>query len=619
MIFNTEGYVKKFTDMMSEGLIVIDHESKIQIYNEKAKEIFGINHVQQISHDRGVIKSGDIVIIGDNSIGRDDGNLNSKALECLGIYDGGIEKGDALIAIGIFNEAGVSPVYEILKSNHLERTFKLKTEFLDIEIGVVIDFLNKIITIEVDREKFSMNYINAIGHMVILDGKTKVMKFYQSQGYTARDESLNNILKGKKYRGKGQDSELLNVIGKDIFKIHKGSKTIQEFYEVAKGKDISYLEEFKEINGFPTMCTLLPVNDEENNRIGAALKVEDISEIKRVIRERDDALQDLEKIEKQLKEEVVLKEAFPKIIGDSPGMEHVKKLALKASKTNSTVLILGESGTGKTILAKAIHENSKNKDKPFIHVNCGAIPDNLLESELFGYEKGAFTGAKSEGKKGLFEMANEGTIFLDEIGDISLNLQVKLLQVLQDKSFYRVGGIEKVKVNIRVIAATNKNLETEMAEGRFREDLYYRINVFPLLIPPLRERKEDIYPLVETILPKICKEIEEESRRISAEAISLLMKYNWPGNVRELENILERAINLAEGNTILSKHITLNIKEVDYNEDGMIPLREAVNNFEKKAIERVLSFYKGDKKKAMDALKISKTTFYEKLRKYNIE
>ncbi|HSH37090.1 sigma-54 interaction domain-containing protein [Schnuerera sp.] len=617
MLFNSKDYVNMFTDMMSEGFIVIDNEGRIQIYNNKAKEIFGIVYNQQISHDSGKINKGDIIIIGDNSLGRDDGDLDGNSLKPLGIKDKNIEKGDAILAIGVFNQKGIPPMYKYLKSDNMEDTLKLKSNYLGVDIGAIIDFVNKIITIEVDNEKFSMNYINAIGHMVVLDKDTKKMKFYQAQGYTARGESINDLLKGCNYRGKGENSNILNTIGKDIFDIHKGSSTIKEFYKVAKGENINYIDEFKEINGIPTMCTLIPV-DKDGIRVGAALKVEDISEIKKIIRERDDALLYLEKIEGKLKEEKILKRVFPNIIGESKEIYHVKRLALKASRTNSTTLILGESGTGKTILAKGIHENSRFKDKPFIHVNCGAIPTTLLESELFGYEKGAFTGANKEGKIGFFEMANGGTIFLDELGDIPLNLQVKLLQVLQEKSFYRVGGMEKIEVSLRIIAATNKNLEKEISEGRFREDLYYRINVFPIWIPPLRERIEDIYSLVDVLLPKICKDIGIETKRISAEALNLLTRHSWPGNVRELENILERSINLSENNTILSKHITLDIKEEKSRNKDITPLKETVALCEKNAIKRALSFYKGNKKKAMEALKISKTTFYEKLKRYNI-
>lgn len=617
MLFDTREQVNMFTDMMSEGLIVIDDEGQIQVYNQKAKEIFGIINNEQHCHDKGRIKPGDIVIIGDNAIGIDDGKLNHKKLEAIGIYDKNIEKGDALAAIGVFKREDIGPVYKYLKSEHMEETLKLKREYFGVDIGIIIDFINRIITIEVNDEKYTMNYINSIGHMVIVDGRTKKMKFYQSNGYTARGESISDILMEEEYRAKGENSDILNVIGKNIFEIHRGSSTIKEFYDVARGKNISYRDEFKEINGFPTICSLIPIN-KDGKRIGAALKVEDISEIRKVIDERDKALQELEKAERELRDKKTLKKAFPDIIGDSKEMENVKKLAFRAAKTNSTVLILGESGTGKTALAKAIHENSELKDKTFVHVNCGAISENLLESELFGYEKGAFTGARSEGKKGLFEIADGGTIFLDEIGEIPLNLQVKLLQVLQNKYFYRVGGTERVDVEVRIIAASNKNLESEMMEGRFREDLYYRISVFPIIMPPLRERIEDIHPLVDSLLPKICNRVGTDLKRISAEALNLLTKYNWPGNVRELENVLERAVILSENSTILTKHIEVHNTQAKVSSGDIIPLKEAIEQCEKDALKKALMYYNGDKKKAIEALQIGRTSFYEKIKRYGL-
>jgi len=617
--FRSENFVKTFTDMMSEGFIVIDNKGKIQVYNRKAKEIFGISNTLHIKHQKGKIEAGDIVIIGDNAIGQDDGNLQGKSLKVIGIKNSNIKEGDSIIAIGTYKEEGsFEPMLKHLKKDHNEEVLELETTIRGVYIKAKIDFVNRLISIQVDDKEYKMAYINAIGHMVVLDGQTMEMKFYQGHGYTARGESINDLLEGKEYMAKGEGTESLDVIGKDIFEIHKSDYMIQQFYNVAKGENITYIDKFEEINGYPTMCTLLPV-EEDGKRIGAALKVEDISQIKKIIAERDHAIRQLEKAENQLLDERALNKAFPNFIGNSKEIENVKRMALKASNTNSNVLILGESGTGKSILAKAIHENSKYKDKPFIHVNCGSIPATLLESELFGYEKGAFTGARSEGKKGFFELADGGTLFLDEIGEIPQGLQAKLLEAIQEKSFYRIGGTEKITVNIRIISATNKNLEKEMQRGRFREDLYYRINVFPIWIPPLRERRHDILSLVEFLLPKICEELGTNHKGISSEAMNLLLSYDWPGNIRELENILERAVSLAEGTTILSKHITIEDKKLQEKAKEIKDLKSYLEEQEKKVIINALSYFKGDKKKVMEVLNISKTTLYEKLKKYDIK
>lgn len=619
MDFKSENFVKMFTDMMSEGFIVIDSEGRIQVYNRKAKEIFGISNTSGIKHKEGKLEAGDIVIIGDNALGQDDGNLTGKSLKTIGINNSNIKEGDSIVAIGTYKKKGdFEPILKHLKKGHNEELLEVEAKIKGSHVKAKIDFINKAISIIVNDKEYKMNYINAIGHMVILDGKTMEMKFYQSYGYTARGESVNELLSGKEYRAKGEGTESLDVIGKDIFEIHKSNYMIQQFYNVACGENITYVDKFEEINGYPTMCTLLPV-EENGKRIGAALKVEDISQIKKIIAERDQAIRELEEAQSKLLNERALNKAFPSFIGTSQQIENVKRLALKASKTNSNVLILGESGTGKSILAKAIHENSRYRNKPFVHVNCGAIPETLLESELFGYEKGAFTGARSEGKKGLFELADGGTLFLDEIAEIPLSLQVKLLEAIQEKSFYRVGGTEKIMVNIRIIAATNKNLEKEMQRGRFREDLYYRINVFPIWIPPLRERKQDIINLVDFLLPRICKELGCKPKRISAEAMNVLLNYDWPGNIRELENVLERAVNLAEGNNILSKHIQIDDNKSKDSPKKNKDLKSFLEEQEKKAIIYALNLCNGDKKKAMEALNISKTTFYEKLKKYNIK
>ncbi|MCT4621681.1 MAG: sigma 54-interacting transcriptional regulator [Marinisporobacter sp.] len=615
-MFENKNYIKQFTDMMTEGFIFIDHQGKIQIYNEKAKQIFGIKHHEGMGHEEGKICPGDIIIIGDNCLGKDDGGLTPKDLLYIGIDDRKINIKDRLIGIGVYKNKETSPIYIHQKQDEKKDDFILDTVFQNIKIHVKINFIKKYVSITVENKRFEIPYMNAIGHMVVLDKDTRNVKFYQTRGYTARGESIANLLLGKDFRAKGKNIKGLDVIGKNIFDIHESGDTIKEFYQVARGKDISYKDKFTEINGFPTLCTLVPVTI-KGKRVGAALKVEDISMLKKVITERDEALLHIEEMERKLREEQDTKNVFSEILGESEEIKLVKKLAYKASKTNSTVLLLGESGTGKSLLAEAIHKASKYKNKSFIHVNCGAIPEELLESELFGYEKGAFTGARSEGKRGLFEAADEGTIFLDEIGEMNLSVQVKLLKVLQNKTFFRVGGTKEIVVDIRIIAATNRNLEDEMSKGRFREDLYYRINVFPIWIPPLRERKQDIYLLVHQILPKICERLGCKNKNISDEALYTLLEYGWQGNIRELENVLERAVNISEGNIIKPTHLAIREKKKEEKED-IKSLKESVQDAEKRIIQKTLNLYDGNKLKTMKALKIGKTSFYEKLKKYHI-
>ncbi len=619
-MFGNDSYTKQFTDMMSEGFIFIDNTGTIQIYNNKAKEIFGINNEYGYNHDSGKIEKGDIVIIGDSYIGKDDGGLTPETLRCIGIKNVNIKSGDAIIAVGTYcGKKQNNSKYIFSHNNNEEEKLELDCIYEGVKIYGCIDFLNRTVTIQIEEERFIIDYIKCIGHIVVLNADSKEIKFYQTIGYTARNEDINNLLQGMSFRAKGENSEFLDVIGKNVFEIHKGNSTIKEFYDAAIGNDIVYINQYKEINGRPTICSLFPVN-KEKKRVGAVLKINDISEIKKVIKERDEALQNLFRIERKLSDEEQNKYFVPGLIGDSREMIDVRNLSLKASKSNSTVLILGESGTGKSLLAKSIHENSDKKDKPFISVNCSAIPDTLLESELFGYEGGSFTGAKVGGKTGLLETAQGGTLFLDEIGEISHSLQVKLLQVLQDKTFYKVGGNTLVKLSVRIIAATNKNLEEEVLKGRFREDLYYRINVFPIWIPPLRERKQDIYALVNDIMPKISKRLGCEDKGISGEALRLLANYNYPGNVRELENILERAINLTEGKVIFSKNLSIGRNSDAGNKvvKRDILLRELLEEAEKQAIIDAIELFHGDNHAAIKSLGISKTSFYEKLKKYNI-
>ena len=341
-----------------------------------------------------------------------------------------------------------------------------------------------------------------------------------------------------------------------------------------------------------------------------------------------------EKIEnRQLKQEnVLLKRTlglthqFSNIIGRSESMLAVFKMIETVARTNSTILLTGESGTGKGLVAQALHFHSLRRDKPMVSLNCGALPENLLESELFGHMRGAFTGADSN-KKGLLEVAERGTVFLDEIGEMSAVLQVKLLRVLQERRFRRVGGLEEQQADIRVIAATNQDLTRLVAEGRFREDLFYRINVIPISLPPLRERREDIGLLAEHFLAKYNEQMGKEIAGISRESMALLMEHDWPGNIRELENVLERAVALEATPTILPDSLPPAIRHdaprpghatVDALPEAGFDLEAHVKEIERVYIAEALKKAGGVQVKAAELLGMSFRSFRYYVKKYNL-
>ncbi len=307
---------------------------------------------------------------------------------------------------------------------------------------------------------------------------------------------------------------------------------------------------------------------------------------------------------------------FPNIIGESSAIKKVFSLIEKVSATDSTVLILGESGTGKELVATTIHYQSSRKDKPLIKINCASLPETLIESELFGHEKGAFTGAIRR-KPGRFELANGGTIFLDEIGDMPPSTQTRLLRVIQEKTFERVGGTGTMSVDVRVLAATNRNLEEDVKSGRFREDLYYRLNVIPVVIPPLRERREDIPALVDFALGK-CRNRLAKNIRFSKDAMTALLQYDYPGNVRELENIVERGATLAASDIIEKDDLpSVILKKSESN--GSVSLAEVAAGAEKDHIIRILAIAQGNKTKAAELLGISRKTLWEKMNTYGLK
>ena len=331
-------------------------------------------------------------------------------------------------------------------------------------------------------------------------------------------------------------------------------------------------------------------------------------------------------LDDQLKENL----HFGLLVGTSPAMRHIYKLILQVAKTKSNILIAGESGTGKELIAKAIHQESDRNDQPFVAINCGGIPETLMESELFGHKKGSFTGATSD-KKGLFEEAHKGTIFLDEIGELSLPIQVKLLRAVQEKAFKAVGGTEDISVDMRILSATNKNLEKEVIAGNFREDLFYRLNVIEVKVPPLRERKADLRPLAQYFLEKYSREMGKEITKFSSYAIDMLNKYDFPGNIRELENLLERSVALSTTNIILPDSLALSIhkrrwiegfKDRRFDLDDVsrgVSLDIILEEIERAYLRKALDCSNGSKNKAAELLGISFRSLRYRLDKLRID
>ncbi|MFA7077130.1 MAG: sigma 54-interacting transcriptional regulator [Syntrophomonas sp.] len=412
------------------------------------------------------------------------------------------------------------------------------------------------------------------------------------------------------------------VVGKRILEVTPTSKLT----EILKTGRIDQADIYT-VNGKDTIVTRLPIikDDEIIGAIGRSLFM-DMSGAKILMNKLQETERELNIYKEEVRQGYRAKWQFKDLIGENLEFIRVKSIAEQLSHTESTLLITGESGTGKELFAHGIHNSSNRNSHPFVRINCAALPENLLESELFGYEEGAFTGAMKGGKPGKFELAMGGTIFLDEIGDMPLSMQTKLLCVLQDRMVERVGATKPIYINVRVIAATNRDLEQMVADEKFRQDLYYRLNVVRMNIPPLRERADDIPLLVNALMFQINKRLDTKINKISYKAIELMQNYAWPGNVRELENLLERALNLADmnrENSITIKHFPILVEKVSFKdeENGSYPatLPDAIEQLEKKIIFQALEKTNGNKVQTAKLLGIYTSALYRKLEKYGLD
>lgn len=460
------------------------------------------------------------------------------------------------------------------------------------------------------------------GFLTIFNRESENIIIEAAYGYSSAQQS-----RGKYKLGEGIIGRVVELARPVVIdKISKSSlflnRTGQDLTK--EGKELSFIcipiiEEGKVTGTLSIVRVYNPyILFEEDNKLLSIIG----SLISRTVRSRQERLEEMEILkQKNVQLQNQLESNFhPKnIVGGSSKMRDVYSLVNMVAETNSTVLVRGESGIGKELIADAIHFSSKRAKGNFVKVNCSALPDSLIESELFGHEKGAFTGAESR-RKGRFELADGGTIFLDEIGDIPLSTQVKILRILQQREFERLGGTETIRVDVRIVAATNRNLEELIEKGEFREDLYYRINVFPLFVPPLRERRDDIPILVDHFIDKFNKRNNTQIKRITTSALNMLMVYSWPGNIRELENCIERACILTTDNVIHSYNLPPSLQTADSsNTQAKGGMMYTVEQVEKQLIREALTTTSGNIAKAAELLKVTERMLGTRIKKYEID
>ena len=611
------GIVETLLESSSHAIITMDSEGIITHINSQAMERFGLINHSSYSHPAGRIEEGDIVIIADTALGRDDDNFTLEQLESLGISDKFIRYGDMLVAVAEFGtEKNRRPaMWKSIKRGDSD-FLHLETNIDGTDITVSIN--GRTADVKVHGICYSISYFQSIVQTVILDGKTHQVKFWNEKGYSARKEGIGSLLReGGSFIAKSPNFKV-QVIGYHFSEFFEGKQFESDLRAIIDG-DIQKCENREyEVNGYQLIASILPIKNDGGGVTGIGVKFRRIEDIKATITERNEAIKAAEKnyrseylsenIDKNDNDEA----DFLRIFGNGRDMMDIKRSAYKLARLSCSILITGESGTGKTRMAKAISSVQIRKG-PFIHVDCSTIAPTLFESEMFGYVSGAFTGANPKGKAGFFEEADGGTIFLDEIGELPPDIQAKLLNVIQNKTVYRVGSTRPIPVDVRIIAATNRDLRRGVSEGWFRTDLYYRLSAFTIELPPLRECSEDIIFLIDSLMGEMRKKYGTSEKYLSGEAFQKLLSYEWPGNIRELENVLERAVALTDSEIIYPEHLHI--------EEGIshLTLRDRLKKEEKRIIEAALLKAKGNRSAAMKELGVTKTIFYEKLKEYSIK
>lgn len=566
----TERELQVILESIQSGIVAINTEGEITHFNTAAQDITGIDKELAIG------KKLDLVFGGTG-------------------------------LLKVFNEGTVLHKQKLGKSMVIVKSSPILKEGKNLGTVLILQDVSELE--EISNELDSVKTLNKELESVIESSSDGILVIDEKGDVLYENTNFETLMpafeicsyKGENIKNYGSEEE------EELYKLYQDVLEKKETVsKVITGKD-----------GRELIVTITPIKNDCNQILRCIFNLKDMTEINRL---RDEAARNYQ----ELRALRALQFTDGEIVIESPQMIKVFNQVKRVATVDSTVLLTGESGVGKEVIAKQLHINSSRSNGPFIQINCGAIPDNLLESELFGYEKGAFTGADKKGKVGMLEVANNGTLLLDEIGEMPLNLQVKLLRALQEQEIYRIGGRKPIKLNVRIIAATNKNLEEMVRENKFREDLYYRLNVVPIKIPPLRERREDILPLAIYFLKKT-NEKYKRNCKLSQEICHLLERYSWPGNVRELNNIIERLVIMSEDNLITPNYLPENFgyqpssnqnPEI-FEVDEIVPLQKAREDLEASLIKKALEKY-GSLRPASKALGISHPTLLRKARQYHI-
>lgn len=558
------GSINALLDCFIEGILIIDFQNKVTV-NKGFKKILDIDNVEMSNVFETMEKYGLTEVLNSRFDIEKDIYINHRKIKVKKLIIEAYEQ--SLYSIILLKEA----------ENTEDSNFKIN------ELKVSLDTMKDILD-------------NAYQGIVLVDKDARIIKWNY--------EKLMGI-KEKDVLGKPVDEVIENT------RLHIVVKT---------GK--KELCDVQRIQGHDMIASRIPIF-RDGKIVGAVGTVlfKDIKEVKELAKKLKILENTVDKYKGEINKMYCARYSYESIITQNEKMLKLKEIAKKAAKSNSTILIQGESGTGKEYFAHAIHNESYRKYEPFVRINCAAIPHELLESELFGHEGGAFTGAKKEGKIGKFELANEGTILLDEVSSMPYRMQAKLLRVLEEREFERIGGNTRIRIDIRIIACTNEDLKTAVAEGRFRQDLFYRLNVVGIDIPPLRDRLDDIPILSKNILSQLVDKMGLSSKTVSDKAMLLLQKYYWPGNVRELRNVLERAANISYGNYINPEHLPDYINNricMDSDNEKVRMLKNIVAEAEIKAIMEALRLSNGSRTDAAKQLGIHRTALYKKLVGYGI-